>query len=86
MADQIIFFQPKNCSGLIHLKTLRGYALQDILNEVGRFVQLSECLFNSIRLSIHSENKIKPFYSLSWVSAASAGSYTWTTEWYRVLY
>ncbi len=26
---------------LIHLKTLRGYALQDILNEVGRFVQLS---------------------------------------------
>jgi hypothetical protein len=28
--------------GLIHLKTLRGYALQDILNEVGRFVQLSK--------------------------------------------
>lgn len=27
---------------LIHLKTLRGYALQDILNEVGRFIQLIE--------------------------------------------
>ena len=26
----------------MHLKTLRGYALQDIINEVCRFVTLSE--------------------------------------------
>lgn len=28
--------------GLIHLKTLRGYALQDILTEISRFIQLSK--------------------------------------------
>ncbi len=28
--------------GLIHLKTLRGYALQDILTEISRFIQLIE--------------------------------------------
>ena len=27
---------------LIHLKTIRGYALQDILTEVSRFVQMSK--------------------------------------------
>lgn len=32
--------------GLIHLKTLRGYALQDILTEVSRFVQMSNIFYN----------------------------------------
>ena len=31
-----------NFKGLLHLKTLRGYALQDIITEVSRFVQLSK--------------------------------------------
>ena len=34
--------------GLIHLKTLRGYALQDIITEVCRFVQLSNSILTGV--------------------------------------